>query len=102
MENQQKNKVLEWANERGLLKPENAPLQMLKSFSEMGELADAIAKKDQNGIVDGLGDVMVTLIILAEQLGYNLDDCLESAYNEIKNRKGKTVGGIFIKDDKVN
>ena len=47
---------------------------------------------------DGLGDTLVTLIILAAQYSLELGDCLEYAYNEIKNRTGKTVGGTFIKD----
>ena len=83
-----KNEVLNWANERGLLKPENKLMQMGKMVSEVGELCDAIIKDDKNGQIDGIGDVLVTLIILANQLGYDVEDCLEVAYNEIKNRKG--------------
>jgi hypothetical protein len=28
----------------------------------------------------------------------DLEDCLESAYNVIKNRTGKMVDGVFVKD----
>ena len=66
--------------------------------SEVGELCDAIIKDDKNGQIDGIGDVLVTLIILANQLGYDVEDCLEVAYNEIKNRKGETINGTFIKE----
>ena len=93
-----KNEVLNWANERGLLKPENKLMQMGKMVSEVGELCDAIIKDDKNGQIDGIGDVLVTLIILANQLGYDIEDCLEVAYNEIKNRKGETINGTFIKE----
>jgi len=93
-----KNEVLNWANERGLLKPENKLMQMGKMVSEVGELCDAIIKNDKNGQIDGIGDVLVTLIILANQLGYDIEDCLEVAYNEIKNRKGETINGTFIKE----
>jgi len=93
-----KNEVLNWANERGLLKPENKLMQMGKMVSEVGELCDAIIKDDKNGQIDGIGDVLVTLIILANQLGYDVEDCLEVAYNEIKNRKGETINGTFIKE----
>ena len=93
-----KNEVLNWANERGLLKPENKLMQMGKMVSEVGELCDAIIKDDKNGQIDGIGDVLVTLIILANQLGYDIEDCLEVAYNEIKNRKGKNINGTFIKE----
>jgi hypothetical protein len=30
--------------------------------------------------------------------GMDLQDCLESAYNVIKNRTGKMVDGVFVKD----
>jgi len=93
-----KNEVLNWANERGLLKPENKLMQMGKMVSEVGELCDAIIKDDKNGQIDGIGDVLVTLIILANQLGYDIEDCLEVAYTEIKNRKGKNINGTFIKE----
>ena len=93
-----KNEVLNWANERGLLKPENKLMQMGKMVSEVGELCDAIIKDDKNGQIDGIGDVLVTLIILENQLGYDIEDCLEVAYNEIKNRKGETINGTFIKE----
>ena len=93
-----KNEVLNWANERGLLNPENKFIQMGKMVSEVGELCDAIIKDDKNGQIDGIGDVLVTLIILANQLGYDIEDCLEVAYTEIKNRKGKNINGTFIKE----
>lgn len=93
-----KNEVLNWANERGLLNPENKFMQMGKMVSEVGELCDAIIKDDKNGQIDGIGDVLVTLIILANQLGYDIEDCLEVAYTEIKNRKGKNINGTFIKE----
>lgn len=93
-----KNEVLRWANERGLLKPENKFMQMGKMVSEVGELCDAIIEDDKNGQIDGIGDVLVTLIILANQLGYDVEDCLMVAYNEIKNRKGETINGTFIKE----
>ena len=90
--------VIQWANDRDLIKPDNAHKQALKMFSEAGELADAIIKDDTVGIIDGIGDTLVTIIILAHQLGRNPVQCLQSAYAEIKDRKGKTVGGTFIKE----
>jgi len=94
-------KVIAWANSRGLLHPNgaNAQKQLLKSLSELGELADALLKNNRGGIIDGIGDVLVTLIIFAELVGgYDLTLCLECAYQEIKNRKGQTVDGVFIKE----
>ena len=91
-------KVIEWANERGLIKEENAPKQFIKLTEEVGELASALLKKDPYETIDAIGDIQVVLIILCEQLGINMTDCLESAYNEIKERKGKTINGTFIRN----
>jgi len=89
--------VIDWAKQRELLSPENAKSQYLKFIEESGELAWGILKADATETEDAFGDVLVTLIILSEQLGYNLERCLQTAYNEIKSREGKTVNGTFIK-----
>ena len=91
-------KVIEWATERGLVKEENAPKQFIKLTEEVGELASALLKKDPYETIDAIGDINIVLIILCEQLGINYKECLESAYNEIKDRKGKLVDGSFIKE----
>jgi len=91
-------KVIEWANERGLIKEENAPKQFIKLTEEVGELASALLKKDPYETIDAIGDINIVLIILCEQLGLNMSECVNSAYNEIKERKGKLVDGTFIKD----
>ena len=52
----------------------------------MGELSDNICKgKD---IKDDIGDMLVVLINIAERNNISLTDCLEVAYNDIKDRKG--------------
>lgn len=91
--------VLEWAEQRGLLKKENANKQFIKFIEEAGELARGVIKQDKELTIDSIGDVLVTLIILSEQLGYDPVKCLQVAYNEISNRKGKTVDGVFIKSE---
>lgn len=89
-----------WAYTRDLLHQENAQGQMLKVIEEVGELASAIAKKKQmDDVKDAIGDVLVTIIILANQLNVRPIDCLRLAYEEIKDRGGKTVNGVFIKND---
>ena len=92
------NKIKQWAKERGILIPDNATKQMLKLTEEVGELAGAIAKGNNIDQIDAIGDIQVVLIILSEQLGINYKEALESAYNVIKNRTGKTVNGVFIKE----
>lgn len=61
--------IIEWANERNILFPENAPKQRLKLIEECGELAQAILKNDIKLQKDAIGDIFVVLVILAEQIG---------------------------------
>ena len=140
--------IIQWAKDKNLLFPENAPKQRLKLIEECGELASAILKNDIKLQKDAIGDIFVVLVILAEQIGYqliisefshsennknyqklfeiidcsfdyefanisnsidwlydlsidlNLDltECANLAWNEIKNRKGETINGTFIKE----
>ena len=92
------NNVTGWAQDKGLLEKENATKQMLKVMEEVGETASALLKNDHAKIIDGIGDSFVTLIVLSKQLGLEPLYCLEVAWNEIKNRKGKMVGGTFVKE----
>ena len=80
--------VEEWAREKNLdiAEPEK---QMLKVVEEVGEVAAALARNNKNDLRDGIGDVVVTLVILAIQNDMDLYECLNQAYNEIKDRKGK-------------
>jgi NTP pyrophosphatase (non-canonical NTP hydrolase) len=94
-----REKILNWAKERNLLDASNRNKQFIKLIEEIGELAQGMAKNDIVQIIDSIGDVQVVLIILAELYNLDSDKCLESAYETIKNRKGKTVNGIFIKDE---
>lgn len=90
--------VINWAYERNIIKGTNYKDQTLKAVAEMGELADAVNKNDQNGIKDGIGDVLVCLINLAEQRDTTLKHCLALAYNQIKDRKGIIHNGVFVKE----
>lgn len=91
-------KVEQWAIIRGLDTPELKGRQSLKVMEEVGETMAALARGNKAALKDGIGDAIITLIILAMQCDLNAVECLESAYNEIKDRKGKTVDGIFIKE----
>lgn len=90
--------TLQWARDRNLIEGSDPKSQFLKTVSEMGELADAINKGSTEEQIDAIGDVLVTLIIVAEQLGLTLTECLAVAYMEIKDRKGKMINGVFVKE----
>lgn len=99
MMNELIGQVLVWATNRKIIQNSTAQAQLLKTMSELGELADAISKRDKAEIVDGLGDVIVTLIIVAAIERLDIEDCLAAAYAEIKDRRGTlTPEGVFVKE----
>lgn len=93
-------KVQDWGDEHDLHNPTR---QLNKVIEEVGELAHEITRdkyKNNPDLADAFGDVLVTIIILAHMLGYDLYDCLDAAYKEISQRKGETKNGTFIKEEK--
>jgi NTP pyrophosphatase (non-canonical NTP hydrolase) len=90
--------VEEWAEEKGILSKATPLTQAIKTQEEVNELYQAILDNNREEIKDAIGDIMVTLIIQCKMQGMDLQDCLESAYNVIKNRTGKMVDGMFVKD----
>jgi NTP pyrophosphatase (non-canonical NTP hydrolase) len=91
-------RVTQWATDRNLIGGSEPRDQMLKLVEEMGELATAIQKKDRLGQIDAIGDCAVVLCIIAEQLNTRFDYCQEVAWQEIKDRKGRLIDGVFVKE----
>ena len=91
--------IREWADERGLYNAGDPKTQALKLVEEIGETCRAILKKDEPEIIDGIGDCVVVLTNLAYLCDTSIEECIEAAYNEIKNRKGKMANGTYIKND---
>lgn len=150
--------VQQWSIDRGLDKADSKK-QMLKLYEEFGELASGLAKGNKEVVKDSIGDVVIVLIILAQQQGlekisdFNIicnhlqpsdlmpqasetiglislrvrrtkdeieepivrlisylrtiakyenlkfEDCLSQAWNEIKDRKGKLIDGVWVKEE---
>lgn len=99
--------VREWGQAKGITGPQGKGTllgQLAKTQEELTETRDAAVLymagiaglKDE--IVDGLGDVFVTIILAAEMAGLRIEDCLAAAYDEIKGRTGTMQGGVFVKD----
>jgi len=132
--------IIEWAEAKNIKNPDT---QFLKILEEVGETAKAILQEDRLEILDGIGDIAVTIMIYYWQKEKNLNvvdfrnyklkdskmfvlfikalndedfyifdelssiakvhnttltECLNMAWSEIKDRKGKTVDGNFIKN----
>jgi NTP pyrophosphatase (non-canonical NTP hydrolase) len=87
-----------WADERGLYEKGDPKTQTLKLMEEAGEICRAVLKNDKAEIIDGIGDCVVVLTNLAKLSGTTIEKCIDAAYNEIKDRKGKMSNGTFKKD----
>lgn len=118
---QLQEKVLSWADDKDLLHSENADKQFMKFIEEVFEFRESLIIiknvgqminqfKEQginvyfreNLVKDmmlEMGDIFVTLIILCEQIGIDPEECLQMAYEKIKDRSGKTINGTFIKEE---
>ena len=90
--------IREWASKRGLYTKGDPKTQALKLVEEVGETCKAILKNDYAEIEDGIGDCVVVLTNLAHLCNTDIEHCIELAYNEIKDRKGKMSNGTFKKD----
>lgn len=112
-----KTKVEEWANDKDLLHSGNAEKQFMKFIEEVFEFksemdylkimgqntADVYEDYEyietQENMKLEMGDIFVTLIVLCKQLGIDCVECLNMAYDKISKRHGKTIDGIFIKEE---
>lgn len=89
--------TIEWGRARNLIDGSTSKDQFCKLMEEAGELSSSICKgRDPR---DDIGDMLVVLIMIATQNGLTLSECLEHAYDEIKDRKGRMVDGIFVKEE---
>jgi NTP pyrophosphatase (non-canonical NTP hydrolase) len=92
-------RIIQWAEARRIIPNSTPETQLLKAISEMGELADATIKGDRLDVMDAVGDVMVCLVNYCALQDINLVDCMELAYEQIKDRKGTLLpNGVFVKE----
>ena len=107
-------KIINWADEKGILANSTPLKQMEKTQEEIDELKLALVYQENNcelmmsskgsvvstseEIKDGLGDSFVTLIIQCRLQNLTLEECIEHAYNIISKREGKMIDGFFVKD----
>lgn len=94
-------KINEWAISHGLDKG-NPKIEWMKVTEEVGEIRDVFLKPNdfddpEMALKDAIGDSIVTLVVLCLQLGYDVEECLKIAYNNIKDRKGVMIDDNFVK-----
>lgn len=93
--------IVQWGIARNLIGPTGEATrvgQQAKTEEEVRELADAIAADDREAAKDAIGDVYVTLVMQAQMWGLTMTECIEAAWNQIKDRKGRMINGVFVKE----
>jgi NTP pyrophosphatase (non-canonical NTP hydrolase) len=93
--------VRAWGEDKGLTGANGKATvfgQFEKLEEEKEELRGALNDSNFEEIEDAIGDCTVVLILLAELAGTRFEKCLQGAYDIIKHRTGKMVGGVFQKD----
>ena len=89
--------IEQWHYDRNLIDGSTDQAQYVKLIEEAGELAGNIARK--RDVSDDIGDMIVVLINIAARNNLTLKDCLVRAWDDIKDRKGRMVDGVFIKEE---
>lgn len=90
-------KVVRWHKDRNLIDGSDDKSQVMKLLQELGELSDSVCKGED--IMDDIGDMLVVMINICERNSVEIEDCLGVAYDDIKNRRGVMLDGVFVKDD---
>lgn len=90
------DKIIQWHHDRNLIEGSTDKDQFCKLIQEAGELSDNICKG--KSVADDIGDMIVVLLNIAERNRLSLDECLAKAWEDIKDRKGKMVDGVFVKE----
>lgn len=92
--------MTKWGIDRNLTKEQgcNGLKQAIKMKEELEEFTDACSRNDRKEMIDAIGDMFVVLVQMARVENINILEAMNVAYNQIKNRKGKMIDGIFVKE----
>ena len=93
---QYESMIKQWHIDRNLIDGATDKDQVCKLIQEVGELSDSVCTS--RDVSDDIGDCIVVLINIAVRNGLTLEQCMAQAYNDIKDRKGRMVDGIFVKE----
>jgi phosphoribosyl-ATP pyrophosphohydrolase len=93
--------IRDWAAVRGIFENGDGKTQYIKLMEEAGELGKALLTNDKPEIQDAIGDMIVVLTNLAHLEGFQVEECIDSAYKEIANRTGVMHNGTFVKTESL-
>ena len=94
--------IINWGVARNLIGPTGEGTmerQLEKTYEEVEELECAIDDNDKSAAKDAIGDIYVTLVMQAQLWGLSMTECVDAAWDQIKDRKGRMVNGVFVKEN---
>lgn len=74
--------------------PENQIKYTMRSLNDLSWLI-----ANGNGFKYVLDDLVFEIGIYAHYYGFTMLECLEYAYDQIKDRKGRMIDGVFVKEE---
>ena len=97
--------IINWGTERNLIGPTGQATpegQAEKTQEELNELKSSIEKRDRDGIRDDIGDIYVTIAMQTAMWNLSMDECIDKAWSEIKDRNGMMLQGKFVKQENLD
>lgn len=70
--------------------------ELLKSICKLQEM---LIEKDYYRLKNHSQSIIIIINGIAIKYGFTLKDCVEYAYNNIKDRKGSIVNGMYVKEE---
>lgn len=92
--------VREWGEARNLIAGATPQAQFTKLIEEISEFTQGIDDGDEFEIIDGLGDSVVVLTIVAAQLGTDIETCIATFDDQLEDANAR--GGLLCKAQGVS
>lgn len=74
---------------------DDTSISMLLFMYHAGMLANAIGRDEDTS--ESISCLFASLVLISSKCYLNFNDCIQHAYNQIKDRKGKMIDGVFVK-----
>lgn len=97
--------IKNWAIARNLIGPSGQATpqgQLEKLREEVEEVAAEIASGNRDALALELGDCYVVLCLMASMWDLSMEECVDLAWEKIKDRKGMMVQGKFVKESNLD
>lgn len=81
---------------------ENSEIICLRASGVLGNVSNYLMYMTSSESKSRLADILLRFIYYISKIALNFElnfeNCLNSAYNEIKDRKGRMIDGVFVKE----